>query len=487
MLAFLIILAANAAATNQDWHPAVDPALLRQIRQDSPAGLMSVSNGAPVTYCEVNSTLNKPLIRNSFLMDHVTSMDRERTCVRTVHGQGSGAFGFFKVTHDLSHICKASFLKEIGKKTPVAARFSSGIAEKGGSELSREIRGFALKFYTDEGIFDIPGIVTPMFVVKNPLYFVEFIHAIRKNPALYLADPMKLWDFVIKYPEAMHTFLLMFADRGIPLSFANMPCYNVHSLQVENEAGEVHFIRFHIEPFEGIKHLTTAEAQKINAADLDYYTRELYNRIKKGDYPRWNVSVQIVSEEDVQKHGGLMFDVTRVLPKCDFPLHLLGEIVLNRNPTNHFAEIEQLAFCPANLVNGILGAPDKVYEARRFAYADAQLYRLGPNVQKIPVNCPLHVPTEYSESPGEPVSYESTNKRGLLKIKEEEPYNYDQAAELYENELTGDERTRLHENLILAISPASEFVRERVIEILEMIHPDLAYQVAKGLTSTMAE
>ncbi|XP_039750696.1 catalase-like [Pararge aegeria] len=482
MLAFLVMLAASAAATNQDWHPAVDSVLLSQIRENSPADLMSVSNGAPVTYCEVNSTLNKPLIRNAFLMDHVTSMDRERTSGRTLHNQGSGAFGYFEVTHDISHICKAKLFDEIGKKTPVAIRFSPAANEKGAPELNRGARGFSVKFYTEEGNLDLPGLNMPMFFSKNPLKFREFVYALRKDPAVYFYNPMGLWDIIISNPEALNMFLLVFGDRGIPKTYRHMPGYNIHTLQVVNEKGENHFVRLHFTPDAGIKHLTSAEAQKVAATDPDFYTRDLYDAIEKGDYPSWTVSIQIASEADVQSHGWCLFDITRVLPINEFPKYPFAKIVLNRNPKNYFAEIEQLAFCPANLVNGILGAPDKVYEARRFAYADAQLYRLGPNFEKIPVNCPLHV-TEYSDSYDEPVGSQATQNAGLLKIKEEEPYNLDQAAELYENEMTADERARLHKTVIAMLTPASSSVQQKVIELFTSVHPDLGNTIAQGLNA----
>ncbi|XP_045767759.1 peroxisomal catalase 1-like [Maniola jurtina] len=479
MLGFLIILAASAAAMQEQCHPAVDNALLTQIRKNSPVGLMSVSNGAPVTYCEANNSLNEPLLRNTFYMDHMTSQTRERTFRRPVHGKGAGAFGYFEVTHDISHICKASFLSEVGKRTPVAARFSSGIAEKGGSELSREVRGFSVKFYTDEGNFDIPCIATPMFVINNPSYYTKFIYGIRKHPSQYLYDPKPLWDLIIQHPESLNMFMWMFGDRGIPDGYRHMAGHNVHSLQVENEQGEQHYMRMHLMPVAGIKHLTTAEAQKISAVDPDYFTRDLFDAITKGDYPCWTVSVQIITEDDVKRCGfKLIFDVTRALDEIEFPLHQIGKMCLNRNPKNYNAEIEQLAISPANLVNGILGAPDRVYEARRFAYRDAQLRRLGPDVDSIPVNCPLHVPDDSPDSTG------YVSKTGLLQIVEEKPNNFDQITKYYEG-LSCDENTRLIENFIPALSVASKSVQEQVLELLKTIHGDLACRVAEGFNMTI--
>ncbi|XP_045767229.1 peroxisomal catalase 1-like [Maniola jurtina] len=450
----------------------------------SPVGLMSVSNGAPVTYCEANNSLNEPLLRNTFYMDHMTSQTRERTYGRSVHTKGAGAFGYFEVTHDISHICKASFLSEVGKKTPVAVRFSPATGEVGGSDLERGARGFAIKFYTDEGNFDLPGLNMPMFFIKDPAMFAKFVYSLRKDPALYLFNPMGLWDIIIANPAALSMFLLVFGDRGIPASYRHMAGYNLHTLQVENAQGVQSFMRWTYTPRAGVKGLGTAEAQKIKLVDLDYYSRDLFESIKTGDYPCWEMGVQIVTEEDVKRCGYGVFDIMRKLNETEFPLHPVGEMCLNRNPKNYFSEIEQLAFCPANLVNGIHGAPDRMYEARRLAYKDAQLRRLGPDVDNIPVNCPLHVSSDNPDSRDGAVGYESTQRTGLIKIIEEEPYTFDQAAHYYVNELSSEERDRTIETIISMLTPAGSSVQEQMIELFTTVSPELGSRVAEGLSAT---
>ncbi|XP_034828879.2 catalase-like [Maniola hyperantus] len=477
------MLAASAAAMEEQYHPAVDNALLSQIRKNSPLGVMSVSSGAPVTYCEANNSLNEPLLRNTFYMDSLTSHVRERTVGRPVHTKGAGAFGYFEVTHDISHICKASFLSEVGKKTQVAVRFSPATGEVGSSDLERGARGFAVKFYTEEGIFDLPGLNLPIFFTKDPSMFAKFVYSLRKDPALYLFNPMGLWDIIIAHPESISMFLIVFGDRGLPASYRHMCGHNLHTLQVENEQGVQSFMRWHLTPREGGKGLGAAEAEKIKLVDPDYYSRDLFESIEKGNYPCWDVTVQIVTEEDVNRFGYGVFDITRKLSETEFPEHPVGKMCLNRNPKNYFAEIEQLAFCPSNLVNGIHGAPDRMYEARRFAYRDAQLQRLGPDAKQIPVNCPFHVPSDNSDSSDGSVGYRPTQKTGLIKIKEQEPYTFDQAAYYYDD-LSDEERDRTIQTINAMLTPASPPVQKQVIELLTTVHPDLGSRVAEGMNPT---
>ncbi|XP_052739897.1 peroxisomal catalase 1 [Bicyclus anynana] len=484
MLAVWIMLASSVAAIKEPYHPAVDQVTLSQCRSKSPNGLMSISSGAPVSITEASTALNQRLLLNNFFLDHMTQQMRERTCTRTVRIKGTVAHGYFEVTHDLSHICRASFLNQIGKRTPVLARFSSGISEKGGSDLKREIRGLALKFYTDEGNFDLLGMNTPMFVINNPVHYVKVMHALRRPPESYLYDPNTFWEMIVKHPESMFAFLMMFADRGIPKTYRHMPGYNIHTMQVVGKDGKTYFVRFHILPTLGIKHMTTAQAQEINFADQDFYTRDLRDSIDKGDFPSWTVKVQIITEEDVLQYGYSFFDITRVIPIKEFPLHPLGKIVLNRNPTNFFAEEDQSAFNPGNLVDGIIGAPDKVFEARRYAYTDAQMYRLGPHAREIPVNCPINVPNSASS---DGTDYRSTRQPGLLRIIEEQPYNFDQAREYYEDEIKCGERKRLHETLRLALASTPPSLREKVFHVFSRISQNLVFNVAQGFNTTIAE
>ncbi|XP_041976034.1 catalase-like [Aricia agestis] len=499
MLIVITMMAAQALATQPD--PAAQQIINFKQRNPKPVGIMSTSAGAPIEYSEASNTLNKRLIFNEYFMDSLTHLVRERIPERLVHAKAGGAFGYFQVTHDITDICKAKLFSAVGKKTPVAARFSPVVVERGGSDTSRDARGFAVKFYTEDGNFDIVGFNTPMYVYNDPRLFTTFVRAQKKNPATNLFDANTLWDFLTLRPESFHMFLLVFGDRGIPDGYSHMPGFGIHTYQVVNENGDKHFIRFHFMPDAGIKNLRANQARKIGAEDPDYNTRELYRSIGRGDFPSWTVSIQVLTYDDVKNARFNVFDVTKVLPLDEYPLRPLGKFVLNKNAVNYFAEIEQLAYSPANLVPGILGGPDKVFEARRLAYRDAQYYRLGANFNKIPVNCPLRtkpliynrdgvapvkdnekdMPNYYPNSFNGPVPYIEKNKVELIEIVEEEADNFEQARELYTNEMTKEERKRLVENVIYSLAPAASFLQDKAVKIFTIIHPDLGSRISQGL------
>nr|XP_034824740.1 catalase-like [Maniola hyperantus] len=478
--------------------PATDQIILFKERTKGPVGLLTTSGGAPVPFCET-TTLNTKLINNDFFMNSITHVSRERIPERVVHAKGTGAFGYFEVTHDISHICKASFLKKVGKRTPVAVRFSSSRGERGSSDLTRDIRGFAVKFYTEEGNFDIPGFNIPTYFYKDPINFPNIRHAAGRNPATNLLDPKTFWDIITFLPEMLHSILLTFADRGIPASYRKMPGFGVHTYQVANKNGEKYFIRFHFVPDCGIKNLSSEEA---NNMDPDFLTRDLFRAIGNGNFPSWTLSVQILTIADLKKIGpDLAFDVTRVISLDKYPLHQVGKLVLNRNAKNFHAEIEQLSFCPSNLVPGIYGGADKIYESRRLSYRDSQLYRLGANFNKIPVNCPFQVktytynrdgappvgdneediPNYYPNSFHGPVPYMDRNKSELIEITEYKADNFDQIALLYRKELVGDEKIRFIENIVLSLQQIPKRLQLKVIEIFTTIHPDFGKQVSQRL------
>ncbi|RVE47224.1 hypothetical protein evm_008092 [Chilo suppressalis] len=499
----LLVVTVVAMVVAEVIDPAAQQILLFKQKTEGPIGIMTTSSGAPVEYSDARVTLNKRLIFNEYFMDSLTHLVRERIPERLVHAKAGGAFGYFEVTHDITHICKAKFLSGIGKKTPVAARFSPVVVERGGIDTSRDARGYAVKFYTEEGNFDIVGFSTPMYVYKDPLLFSTFVRAQKRNPATNLIDPNMLWDFLTLIPESLHMFLLIFSDRGIPDGYRHMPGFGIHTYQVENKDGEIHFVRFHFTPEAGVRNLFTEEARKINAVDPDYATRDLYREIGKGNYPAWKVDIQVLSLDDVKNAGFDVFDVTKTLPLNKYPLIPVGRYVLNKNPVNYFAEIEQLAYNPANLVPGISGGPDKVFEARRLAYRDAQYYRLGANFNRIPVNCPINtvvrpynrdgsqplndnqkdIPNYYPNSYNGPVAYKDRNKVELIEIYQDPPNNFDQATELYINELSKEERDRLVANILDSIGPAAKFLKERAVKLFKLIHPDLGYRIESGLAS----
>lgn len=462
---------------------------------------MTTSSGAPIEYKEATNSLNQRLLFNEYFMDSLTHLVRERIPERLVHAKAGGAFGYFIVTHDFSDICKADLFSSVGKKTPVAARFSPVVVEKGGIDTSRDARGFALKFYTEEGNLDIVGFSTPMYVYKDPLLFTTFVRSQKRNPATNLIDGNMFWDFMTLRPESFHMFLLIFGDRGIPDGYRHMPGFGIHTFELVNKYGVKSFVRFHFLPGAGIKNLRTEQAMKINGVDPDYATRDLYNAIGRGDFPYWTVKVQVLSFEDVKNAGFDVFDVTKVLPQDKYPLRPLGKFVLNKNPVNYFAEIEQLAFNPANLVPGVLGAPDKVFEARRLAYRDAQYYRLGANFNLIPVNCPIQIrqlaynrdgrpplkdngadsPNYYPNTFNGPAPYKDEKRTELLEIYQDEANNFDQATELYTNEMTKEERSRLVENALYSLGGAIQVLQDKAVNIFKIIHPDLGNRIQQGL------
>ncbi|CAH3986897.1 unnamed protein product [Pieris brassicae] len=496
MYRFLVVLAVVGAVKD----PAANQLIMFKERTTGPIGIMTTSAGGPIEHKDTN-TLNSRLIFNEFFMESVTHTVRERIPERVVHAVAGGAFGYFEVTHDITHICKAKLFSKVGKKTPVAARFSPVVVERGGSDTSRDARGFAVKFYTEEGNFDIVGFNTPMFLYKDPVIFPTFVHSLKKNPASNLFDANSFWDFLTLQPETFHMFLLVFGDRGIPDGYHHMPGFGIHTFEVVNEHGTKYFVRFHFIPDAGIKNLRSEEAKKISAEDADYNTRLLYRSIANGDFPSWTVSLQILSLEDVKNARIDVFDVTKVLPLDEYPLTPVGKMVLNKNAVNYFAEIEQLAFSPGNLVPGILGGPDKLFEGRRLAYREAQHYRLGANFNKIPVNCPIQskvfeynrdgrpplkdngqdIPNYYPNSFNGPVPYKDHKRVELLHIFEEDPNNFDQARELYTNEMTTEERRRLVENVLYRLAPAAKFLQERAVKIFYIIHPDLGSKIEQGL------
>ncbi|CAG4976646.1 unnamed protein product [Colias eurytheme] len=476
-------------------------------RTQGPIGLMTTSNGVPVPYREVSSSLNTKFLFNEYLLDSITHIIRERIPERFVHAKGAAAFGYFEVTHDITNICKAKLFSAVGKKTPIVARFSPINPERGGSDLYRDARGFAVRFYTEDGNFDMVGFNTPMFSIKDPIYFTTFTHSQKRNPATNLFDSNMLWDFVTERPESMHIFLMVFGDRGIPYAIRNLPGFNIHTYQVVNEAGEYYFVRFHFLPNSGIKHMDAEQARIISGIDSDYLIRGLYRDIAKGDFPSWSVSLQILTLEDVKNADFNVFDVTKVLPLDKYPLHPIGQMVLNKNFDNYFAEVEQLAFSPSNLVPGILGGADKIFEARRLAYREAQYYRLGVNFNKIRVNCPFmghpltynrdgtapvrdnerDIPNYYPNSFNGPIPYMDYNTTKLIDIVEDEPNNFDQARDLYQNQMSADEKERLIDNILYSLATATKFLQARAITLLSTIHPDLGSRVEQGLISNMTE
>src|SRR5690348_7789423 len=309
-----------------------------------------------------------------------------------MHAKGWGAHGSFTVTQDITRFTKAKIFSEIGKQTPMFARFSTVAGERGAADAERDIRGFALKFYTEEGNWDLVGNNTPVFFHRDPLRFPDLNHAIKRDPRTGMRSADSNWDFWTLLPEALHQVTIVMSDRGIPKSFRHMHGFGSHTYSFINAANDRIWVKFHFRTQQGIENLTDAEAEAMVGKDRETHQRDLFESIEHGDYPRWTLFIQVMTDAEAKAFPFNPFDLTKVWPKADFPLIEVGFFELNRNPENFFAEVEQVAFSPANTVPGISFSPDKMLQARLFSYGDTQRYRLGVNFNQIPVNaskCPF--------------------------------------------------------------------------------------------------
>jgi catalase len=326
------------------------------------------------------------LLQDTWYLEKLAHFDREVIPERRMHAKGSGAYGTFTVTHDITKYTKAKIFSKVGKKTELFVRFSTVAGERGAADAERDIRGFAIKFYTEEGNWDLVGNNTPVFFLRDPLKFPDLNHAVKRDPKTNLRSARNNWDFWTSLPEALHQVTITMSDRGIPYSYRHMNGYGSHTFSLINAKNERFWVKFHLKTQQGIKNLTDAEAEVLIGKDRESHQRDLYESIEKGDFPKWNMKIQIMLEKDASKCPFNPFDLTKVWPHKDYPLMDVGALELNKNPENYFAEVEQSAFNPANVVPGIGFSPDKMLQGRLFSYGDAQRYRLGVNHHLIPVN-----------------------------------------------------------------------------------------------------
>jgi catalase len=333
------------------------------------------------------------LLEDLWMMEKLAHFDREVIPERRMHAKGSGAFGHFTVTHDVTDYTCASLFASVGKRTDVFVRFSTVAGERGAADAERDIRGFAVKFYTDEGNWDLVGNNTPVFFIRDPLQFPDLNHSVKRDPQTNLRSPQTNWDFWTMLPEALHQVTIVMSDRGIPASYRHMHGFGSHTYSLINAEGRRVWVKFHLRTQQGIKNLTNEEAAAIIAHDRESHQRDLFDAIARGDYPRWTLYFQVMTEEEAAMHPENPFDITKVWRHADYPLIEVGVLELNRNPDNYFADVEQSAFSPAHVVPGIGLSPDKLLQGRLFSYGDAQRYRLGVNHDQIPVNkarCEVH-------------------------------------------------------------------------------------------------
>lgn len=352
--------------------------------------MLTTANGAPIGVQQaLTAGPRGPLLMQDVaLLEQMQHFNRERIPERVVHAKGSGAFGTFTATSDVTRHTRADFLNRVGKKTEVFLRFSTVAGERGAADAERDVRGFAIKFYTQEGNWDLVGNNTPVFFVRDPYKFQNFIHTQKRNPQTNLRDMDMQWDFWSLCPESLHQVTILFSDRGIPASYRHMHGFGSHTYSLINAAGERVWCKFHFKTRQGIKNMTDDESARLIGSDRESHQRDLFSAIAKGDFPRWRVCIQVMTEAQAQTFRWNPFDLTKVWPQAEFPLIEIGELELNRNPENYHADVEQAAFKPSALVPGIGSSPDKMLQARLMSYADTHLHRLGVNHHQIPVNKP---------------------------------------------------------------------------------------------------
>ncbi len=357
----------------------------------SPKDTLTTSFGAPVPDNEHTLTAGDrgpALMQDYRLIEKLAHFDRERLPERVVHAKGAGAFGFFESNADMTMHTRAHLFGAAGRKTPVLVRFSTVGGEKGSADADRDPRGFAIKFYSEEGNYDLVGNNTPVFFIRDPFKFPDMVHTHKRNPQSNLKDPDAFWDFFSLSPESTHMVTVLFSDRGIPRSFRHMHGFGSHTFKWVNAQGKACWVKYHFKTETGISNMTGDEAGAVVARDPDHATRDLFEHIKSGGVAAWKAYVQIMPIEDADTYRFDPFDVTKVWRHKDYPLIPIGRLVLDRNPDNFFAQIEQAAFSPANFVPGIEPSPDKLLQGRLFSYPDSQRHRLGANFSQIPVNCP---------------------------------------------------------------------------------------------------
>jgi catalase len=354
----------------------------------------AAGNPVPDNQNAVTAGPHGPLLMQDYqLIEKLAHQNRERIPERTVHAKGWGAHGTLIVTKDITQYTKAKIFEKVGKKTEMLARFSTVAGEPGAADHERDVRGFALKFYTEEGNWDLVGNNTPVFFIRDPYKFPDFIHTQKRHPRTNERSPTTMWDYWSLSPESLHQVTILMSDRGLPQSPRFMNGYGSHTYSFVNAGNERFWVKFHFKTRQGFKFHTNREAEAIIGKTRESYQHDLFGAIERGEFPSWTLFVQIMPEQDVDKHWYNPFDLTKVWPHGDYPLIEVGVMELNRNAENYFQEIEMAAFSPSNIVSGISWSPDKVLQSRIFSYADAHRYRLGTHYEMLPVNaprCPVH-------------------------------------------------------------------------------------------------
>lgn len=470
---------------------------------------LTTSWGAPVGDNQNSMTAGQrgpTLIQDVHLLEKLAHFNRERVPERVVHAKGAGAHGYFEVTNDVSKYTKAKVFNGVGKRTPLFIRFSTVAGENGSADTVRDPRGFAVKFYTEEGNYDIVGNNTPIFFIRDAIKFPDFIHTQKRHPQTHLKNPNAVWDFWSLSPESLHQVTYLMGDRGIPATLRHMHGYGSHTFKWTNAEGDGVWIKYHFRTEQGVQNLDPAVAAKIAGENPDYHTEDLFNAIENGDFPAWKLYVQIMPLEDANTYRIDPFDVTKIWSQKDYPLIEVGRMVLDRNPENYFAEVEQATFSPGTLVPGVDVSPDKMLQGRLFAYHDAHRYRVGANHQALPINRARVEVNNYQRdgqmrfdnNGGSSVYYEPNSFGGPTEaleakqaafavsgVAESVAYDhndhYTQAGDLFRL-MSEEERTRLINTIVGAMKPVeSDEIKLRQISHFYKADPEYGTRVAEGL------
>ncbi|TXE83661.1 catalase [Campylobacter peloridis] len=445
------------------------------------------------------------LMQDYILLEKLAHQNRERIPERAVHAKGSGAYGELKITKDISQYTKAKVL-QLGESTPLFIRFSTVAGEAGAADAERDVRGFAIKFYTKEGNWDLVGNNTPTFFIRDAYKFPDFIHTQKRDPRTHLRSNNAAWDFWTLCPESLHQVTILMSDRGIPASYRHMHGFGSHTYSLINDKNERFWVKFHFKTKQGIKNLTNEEAANLIANDRESHQRDLYEAIEKGDFPKWTFQIQVLKEDEVDKLGFNPFDLTKVWPHSIAPLIEVGEMVLNKNVQNYFNEVEQAAFSPSNIVSGIGFSPDKMLQARIFSYPDAHRYRIGTNYHLLPVNRAksevntynvagamnfdtykngpaYYEPNSYDDSPKEDKSYLEPDLALEGNAQRYAPLDddfYTQPRALFDI-MNQEQKEQLFKNIAASMNGVDEKIIARALNHFEKISSEYANGVKKAL------
>ncbi|OSY16287.1 Catalase [Bacillus mycoides] len=468
----------------------------------NPNNRLTTNQGAPVGDNQNSRTAGRRgpvLLEDYHLVEKLAHFDRERIPERVVHARGAGAHGVFVTKNSMKQYTKAAFLQNEGTETPVFVRFSTVIHGQGSPETARDPRGFAVKFYTEEGNYDIVGNHLPVFFIRDAIKFPDMVHSLKPAPDTNVQTPDRYWDFMTLTPESTHMMTWVFSDYGTPANYREMEGFGVHSFKWINAEGKIVYIKYHWKPQQGVRNLSAKEVEQVQGKDFNHATRDLFDAIEKGNYPKWDLHVQVMQLEEMDSLDFDPLDPTKVWPEDRFPLIEVGTMTLNRNPKNFFAEVEQVAFSPSSTVNGIEPSEDKLLQGRLFSYPDTQRYRLGANYLQIPVNCPYaavrnqqrdgamqvdqnpstinYEPSRHTENPVEDPTYrDSTMKvEGYVsREKIDKPNDFKQAGKRYRS-FSKEEQDNLIANLTNDLKDVNE--RTKLLAVCNFFRADQEYGI----------